>query len=169
MSDNILPFPGTPPPKDFERIEHRMLSYLRQTANPLVPVEKLYEHMKRDPVCAELNMATLLDLLRTHGETMLFEAALSEAGVSQEEFAAAGILMGPRAILKERMPSKREMEVMLVGQVQEMQRQLQRALEQARDAQRAQALRRALSRADALQERLTRMLARVNDEKESAT
>jgi hypothetical protein len=167
MADNILPFPGMPPPKDFERIEHRMLNYLRQSANPLVPVEKLYAHMKRDPACHELTEAALLELLRAHGETMLFEGLPRDAGIGAEDFAAVGILMGPRAILKERMPSKREMEVMLVGQVQEMQRQLQRALEKTRDTEKIRALRAALARADALQQRIARMLAGASDEKES--
>ena len=158
------------PEVSLERVEQRCLMYLRQVKNPLVPMQTLLDYCRRDEACAKVEEGTLVAFLRKHGEVEVVDGPLPGEPVGNDQLADAGIVMGTRIILKERLPSRREMEVMFVAQVQAMQQQLGQALSDALDAgdqTRAAKLREALQRTDAMRERIAVELGRKKDTDES--
>ncbi len=136
-----------------ERVEERCLEYLAQTTNPLVSVGVLLEVCQRDEGGRDLDLPVLLDFLRAHAEIDVLDGPTEEERVSPGAFSQAGIEMGPRAILKTRIPAPRDMLGMLAAQIQTMKDVLGKALantEGEADA-RTEKLREALLRAEALE------------------
>ena len=86
-----------------ESIETRCLNYLRQAANPLVPVRTLLAHCLREEPASGITEQVLLDFLRAHGEVIVLEGPGAEdlPGGAGEDAAAVA---GPRALLKARKP-----------------------------------------------------------------
>lgn len=114
-----------------EHIEKVCLDFLRQTTNPLVPVETLYAACTEQGDIA-FTRAELLHFLRSHAEVLVVDGADSESEVSTLDFLEAGIHMGPRAILKTRIPTREEMADMMQQQLAHMRSNLREALAQAR-------------------------------------
>ncbi|NLV41007.1 MAG: hypothetical protein GXY15_07240 [Candidatus Hydrogenedentes bacterium] len=86
-----------------ESIETRCLNYLRQAANPLVPVRTLLAHCLREEPASGITEQALLGFLRAHGEVIVLEGPGAEdlPGGAVEGAAAVA---GPRALLKARKP-----------------------------------------------------------------
>ena len=83
---------------NLENIETRCLNYLRQAANPFVPVRTLLAHCLREEPESGITEETLVDFLRAHGEVILLE------GPPEAELDGAVGVSGPRALLKTRRP-----------------------------------------------------------------
>ena len=85
-----------------ENIETRCLNYLRQAANPLVPVRTLLAHCLREEPASGITERVLLDFLRAHGEVIVLEGPGADdlPGGAADDAAVAG----PRALLKARKP-----------------------------------------------------------------
>ncbi len=113
-----------------ENIESVCLTFLRRTTNPLTPVDLLFEACEKSRLY--ITREDLLSFLRCHSEVIVVESADNASPVTQSDFNDAGINMGPRAILKSRMPSRAEMMEMMRQQIDHMRFHLRDALEQAR-------------------------------------
>lgn len=77
--------------------------------------------------------------------------------VDADEFAAAGIMMGPRAVLKARIPAEDNMRRVMERQLEAMRGQLEAALAAARkagDREKTAQLRAALKKSEELLKRL---------------
>lgn len=129
--DNVIQFPRKYG-MNLEKTEERCLNYLRQASNPLVPVQTLVEFCRRDPECGKLELKELVDFLRPHELVHVVDGPKDDEEVDVEIFEEAGIIMGPRVILKSRIPSRDQMADMLSSQVQNMTSVLVEALELAK-------------------------------------
>jgi len=142
---------------NLERVEELCLNYLAQISTPLTPVRVLFEVCQRDEAGRDLTLPLLMDFLRAHGEIEVLEGPTGEERVNAGAFAGAGFDMGPRAILKTRIPAPREMRGILAAQIATMKDVLGKALSgldaTGGDA-RVDELRAALERAKSLEERL---------------
>lgn len=117
-----------------ERVAEVCLDVLRQQENPLVPVSYLFQHCVQEAsVSSVLTEASLLEFLRSHADVVVVEGVTEEAPVPSDEFDLAGIAMGPRAILKSRMPTREEMKDMFQMQLAVMRDNLMQALQNAKE------------------------------------
>ncbi len=128
--DNVIPFPERPR-MNLERAELLVFNYLAQAENPLVPVSALLEHCRRDEQCQEVDEPVLLGFLRAHEAIILVEGPGTSEAVGLDAFEAVGINMGPRAILKTRVPSANDMSAMMNAQLEDMEKPLKKARELA--------------------------------------
>ncbi|MGI6460223.1 MAG: hypothetical protein ACOX5J_09035 [Candidatus Hydrogenedentales bacterium] len=147
---------------NLEAIEQRVLSYLKQVRNPLVPFEELLEHLRRDELLGAFTEAELLAFLRAHE---LFEVVdpipfgeqeLQEAGLAGTE----GPLM-PHVILTTRVPTERQMAEQMARQLQALLQALNDAMKSAKESAqsaRVQTLIRLVDRAHELQKRVARFV-----------
>jgi hypothetical protein len=122
---------------NLERVEELCLRYLGQAVNPLVPVVKLHAYLVREDAEQAPSMSRLLDFLRHHAEIIVLDGPGEGDPVGAEGFAAAGFMMGPRAMVKTRVPSRAQMLAMMFEQIDEMRERLDTALESAREARNA--------------------------------
>lgn len=146
---------------NLELIEEKCLNYLRQASNPLVPVNTLLEFCRREPECGKLELQELLDFLRPHELVKVVDGPDEGEAVDQETFDAAGINMGPRAILKSRVPTKEQMTDMIAAQMRNMTEMLVEALELAKKAQdeaHIQEIEAALQKSEALRQKMNKLL-----------
>lgn len=146
---------------NLETIEEKCLNYLRQASNPLVPVENLLEFCRRDPACGKLERQELLDFLRHHEQVKVIDGPDADEAIDQETFGAAGINMGPRAILNTRVPTREQMADMIVDQMKHMTEMLVEALHLARKAKdepHIQELEAALQKSEALRQKMNKLL-----------
>jgi len=93
---------------NLEHVEELCLNYLGQAANPLVPLNVLLEHCKRDAQCADLTMTDLKDFLEHHDAVHVLDEAVAKAPDDLDALRSLGVDTGPRAILMTRMPSQAE-------------------------------------------------------------
>jgi hypothetical protein len=145
---------------NLERVEELCLRYLGQAVNPLVPVEKLHAYIVREDAEQAPSMPRLLDFLRHHAEIIVLDGPGGEDPVDAAQFAAAGFMMGPRAMVKTRVPSRAQMFAMMCEQIDEMREKLDTALESARDAKDAQFIAQvegAIRRSEALRAKIQRL------------
>jgi len=158
--ENVIPFPGKFA-MNLEKIEERCLSYLRQASNPLVPARTLLEFCQRDPECGKLEFKGLVDFLRPHELIQVVDGPNDDESVDVETFEAAGIIMGPRVILKSRIPTRDQMTDMLSSQVQNMTSVLVEALELAKqkgDAAHIAELEAALEKSEVIRQKMNSLL-----------
>lgn len=143
---------------NLELVEERALSYLRQSRNPLVPVSTLLEHVQRDENCANTSEKILLDFLRHHEQVRIVEPPAKDETIDNESFDGAGVELGARAILNERLPTQREMSSLMDQQVGILIDSLEGALKAAEEMgekeQQLAQIREALEKARALQIRM---------------
>lgn len=145
---------------NLERVEELCLRHLAQATNPLVPLEKLLAACQRDPDLAGLTLRALLDFLRPHAEIEVVDGMQRDEAGMPDLLAAAGIQMGPRAILKKRMPTANQLKEMLAMQVANMVEALDTARElavSAGDWERIEEIDEALARAKTLSSRVNKM------------
>jgi len=160
---SIIPFPHQPPAEvSLELLEQTCLNYLGEAKVPLVPVENLLAFVQRTVGLQGVSKSSLLEFLRNHDEIDVLESADPGDDVSGDLLHAAGMIMGPRALLKARMPTQRELYAQVAVQLQSMRDTLGQALAHA-DADAAlagkrPALENALERVDELMQRLSALL-----------
>jgi hypothetical protein len=155
MEDNVVQFPGGHV-GSLEAVELRCLTYLRQAAQPMVPVEKLYRHCVREIDPMPLDREGLLEFLRNHGGISVVDGIGGNAAVPPAWFAEAGIDMGPRAAVNERLPSRPEMIRMMAAQVNDLKQALAKA-EAGAGPEKLETIAAVRQRADALLDKLKYM------------
>lgn len=99
--------------------------------------------------------------LRNHGEVLVIEGPDESLPVALSDFSQAGINMGPRIILKERIPSRDEMTDMMRQQLEHMRLHLGHALDKARannDLDAVRDIEAALERSARLEEKMGHFL-----------
>lgn len=109
----------------------------------------------------DLSKEDLLAFLRNHAEVMVIEGPDESLPVALSEFSEAGVNMGPRIILKERIPSRDEMTDMMRQQLEHMRLHLGYALDKARENNDLDAVREieaALERSARLEEKMRHFL-----------
>ncbi|HOC68142.1 MAG TPA: hypothetical protein PLL36_14450 [Candidatus Hydrogenedentes bacterium] len=116
-----------------EEVEEICLSFLRHTTNPMVSIETLCAACGKKKVA--ISPEELAGFLRHHTEVVIVDGVDATAPVSPSEFSGAGIDMGTRAILKSRIPTRREMTELMQQQLEHMRFHLQDALIKARKHQ----------------------------------
>jgi len=158
---NIIPFPQRPE-YSLELLEQTCLDYLADTKSPLVPIETLLEFVRRTVDLAAVSQLNLLEFLRNHDEVEVLEGPAPGTPISGEILQAAGLLMGPRVLLKRRMPNQRELYAHMAVQLQTMRDTLGAAHAQAAPgtplAARREALEEAIGRVDTLLQRLAALV-----------
>ena len=156
----IIPFPSRPD-MSIERVEDLCLNYLRQTPQPVTPVELLLRHCQRDDSLEKLTLDDLLRFLRRHQEITVLEGLVKDSGMLPELLPGAALNYGPRAVLNARIPSRKDMLLMLVQQLDHMHLALNDALSSAQytgDAARAMQVREALDKAQQLRAQFEKLL-----------
>ena len=146
---------------NLERVEELCLRYLGQAVNPLVPVAKLHAYLVREDAEQAPSMPRLLDFLRHHNEVIVLDGPGEDDPVGTEGFAGAGIMMGPRAMIKTRVPSQAQMLAMMFEQIDEMREKLDTALEKARqsnDTEFVAQVEGAIRRSEELREKIQRIV-----------
>ena len=113
-----------------ERIEKVCLEFLRNSANPLVPVQVLHETCLAEGE-AGLDCEALAKFLSEHAEIMVIDGSSEELPLPEEAFRQAGVHLGSRAILKSRLPSRQEIQEMFQQQVEHMRANLLEAIRKA--------------------------------------
>ena len=117
-----------------ERVAEVCLDILRQHETPLVPVSYLFQQCTNEASVGDvLTEAALLEFLRGHNEVVVVEGVSEDAPVALGEFDMAGFAMGPRAMLKSRMPTRKEMKDMFQMQLVVMRDNLMQALKNAKE------------------------------------
>ena len=150
MNDNIIPF-NQP---SIEKAEEICLATLKQAQNPLVPVTTLLERCTREKDLSELSEAVLVKFLRHHALIDFVEGPTPEEAITEGIFGEAGIKMGQRAILKERVPNDKEMKLMMAEQLKIMLDTLNKAIGDAEndgDQNRKKQLESAMAKAKSIQ------------------
>ncbi len=138
---------------NLEQVEACCLKRLAQADNPLMPVRQLLEAC-RAAGHVQLEEQELLDFLRAHQDMDVMEGPAQDEEVTADGFAQAGFDMGPRVILKSRIPSQHEMVAMLQAQVAQMRAMLEKAIAAGLDVE---PLAEALARAQGLEEQVGRL------------
>ncbi len=116
-----------------EKVEAICLSFLRHTTNPMVSIETLCVACEKEKVA--ISPEELAKFLRHHPEVIIVDGVDATAPIPRSEFSGVGIDMGMRAILKSRIPTRREMTEMMQQQLEHMRLHLQDALIKARKHQ----------------------------------
>lgn len=111
---------------NLESAEQRCLSYLKQAANPLVPVSTLLRHVQAQEECGAITPPDLLDFLRGHELFRVIEPLGFTEGSDD-----LGLPAEPYAILCTREPTGKELNVLLYEQLESMRGALSLALEEA--------------------------------------
>ena len=158
--ENIVPFPRRMG-MNLEVIEEKCLNYLRQSPNPLVPVDTLLEFCRREPECGKLERQELLDFLRPHALVKVVDGPEEGEEIDQAAFGEAGINMGPRVILHSRVPTKEQMADIIAAQMKNMTEMLVEALNLARKAKdeaHIQELEAALQKSEDLRQKMNKLL-----------
>lgn len=154
MDDNIVPFPEGIGNR-LEDVEALALTYLRRSKEPVVSVQALYQFCCRELRNMPLREADFLEFLRNHGEVTVVDGLGSDSPLQKDIFDAAGVELGPRAIVRERTPNRVEMVQMMAGQLRDMLDALEKVRAKAvkeDDAARIAAIDAAAHRARQLQE-----------------
>lgn len=137
-----------------ETIEERTLAYLAQVGNPLVRLSTLREYLLRDEeATVSLSDDVLLDFIEKHDALRLIWP------IRNEDLEGAGDpqLDEPCVILKTRKPTREQLAVMMVEQLDAMGESLAAALREARGSQdrpREQEIQSALQRTARLKQRV---------------
>jgi len=136
-----------------ERAEELCLKCLAQAKNPIVPVDTLLAHCQEDPDCAALTRGQLVGFIQKHGDMTLLEGMDMGDPVPSDWFAAAGLDMGQRAILKARVPSRDDLRLHIAAQLEAMETTLEDAKGKTEDPGRVAEIDAALARVTALKAR----------------
>lgn len=117
---------------NLETVEQRCLSYLKEVSNPLVPVDTLLRHVRRDPDCADLTERELLEFLGEHELFKVIEAGgLGSEPERRESLAAAGLVAGPQVILSTRIPPPQALADMMSDELDTLASALVSAMKEA--------------------------------------
>ena len=141
---------------NLDRMEEKLLNYLRQVSNPLVRIDVLYDHLRQDKQFKELSREDLLDFLNPHDQVKVIQS-LGDPQTSLE-LEEAGFSTGPCVILRTRVPTGDQLGTMMVEQLKTVHEALGKALLEARecgDTSTESEIRKALERSSDLRRRLT--------------
>ena len=150
---NIIPFPQRPE-MSLEALEQTCLNYLGESESPIVPVEILLAFCQRTPSLAHVSSEILLDFLRQHEEVEVLDAPTPIEALGTKVLGAAGVVLGPRVMLKRRIPTQREMYAIMALQLQDLLATLAKAAESTEDPAHRNALAQASERGETLLARL---------------
>jgi hypothetical protein len=143
---------------DLEAVEQRALAYLKQTANPIVPVDRLLRHLAEDDQCADVREDQLLEFLRRHELFVVMDGpSLPLDDADATELAEAGIVPGARVMLATRVPSPAQLAALIEAELTTLTEALSNALAEAKRKgrpERARELIRILSKADKIRDKL---------------
>ncbi|MBI2432063.1 MAG: hypothetical protein HYV26_04260 [Candidatus Hydrogenedentes bacterium] len=142
---------------NLERVEELSLGYLRQSPEPVVPLEVLLTHCQHDEICRHLTRKELEEFLGRHPEVLLLSGPGGEGVPEVDMLEEAGVDLGPRAILRARIPPRQEMKAMILQQLDQMQLALNGALSMAQehgDRERAVGVMQAIQRAAELRQKI---------------
>ncbi len=143
---------------DLEAVEQRTLAYLKQVANPIVPVDRLLGHLRQDDRCADVREDQLLEFLRQHELFAVMDGlSLPLDDVASTELAEAGIEPAVRVMLATRVPSPAQLMALIGTELTGLTDALSNALAEAKQKgqpERARQLIRILSKADEIRGRL---------------
>jgi len=145
---------------NLEAVETECVRYLRQVANPIVPLHTLLRHLWQEDQFEAVTEPDLLGFLREHELFYVYECTADEPD-QYKRLEEAGILTGPRVILKDRMPTQTQMTLMMQAELDSMTTALNNALETAEQAGNAEAskrIREILARAEKLREDSRKLL-----------
>lgn len=151
---------------NLEDIEQKTLAYLKQVSNPLVRIDVLYDHLARDLDLSGFSKRDLVDFLEDHELFRVLDPVVAddEAGRLMHE---AGFLTEPSVILDTRMPTRTELSVTMLEQLDRLGDALASALREARAQKNAEVesqVEAALERAKTLRERVMKFHARESTE-----
>lgn len=137
---------------NLEDLEQKVLSYLKQVANPLVRIEVLLARLRRDEGFADMSEAKLMDFLKHHELfKVIDQGGMVSDGEVAQAFELAGFVSGPCVILDTRLPTPGQVAELMTEQLGKMKEALTVALDQARekgDTASTDKLLEALARAD---------------------
>ena len=95
---------------NLEAIEQRVLRFLKQAKNPLVPFDQLLEYLQREEDLGAFTESELLDFLRDHELFEVVDPIQFDARDLQEaDLNGAGLRLVPHVILTTRVPTERQM------------------------------------------------------------
>lgn len=140
-----------------EDLETLCRNYLRQSRNPLVPVSTLFAYIAKQPGLEVITENELTAFLNKHAEFDVVVGPAAHEDITVDVFASAGIVMGPRVILKTRVPAPQDLALQLKLQLDTLEEVLGAALMEALGSgneARAQELREPLERAKSLRKKL---------------
>lgn len=144
-----------------EQVEILCINYLENSKSPLAPFEQLYQFCLRDEACTQLDRRFLLEFLNDHERFVVLPGMQSEDNAHEATFEAAGIALGPRVALQERIPTEGHLMQLFKAQLNDMKEKLTALLaglkeKQADPAQHA-TFQATLDRIDALYEKISRL------------
>lgn len=116
---------------NLEDLEEKCLTYLQQTANPMVPLDTLLGYLKRDAEFADLDPNDALDFLRKHEQFHVIDGPAETDPETADELNGTGVSSGSRIILHNRIPPPAELTSLIVRQFDTMTDALQKALDEA--------------------------------------
>jgi len=146
---------------ELEPIEQECLRFLGESQQPLVPLDRLMMELHRTFPGVNIPEELLLQFLRSHQDVVVLEGLGNLGPVTEEDFAEAGFYMGPRVVLRSRVPASRDLSVHLLEQMNALETLLAKMLESARQGRnpvRAEAVEKALIQLSELRARLRRYL-----------
>lgn len=152
---------------NLERIEQRCLNFLKQSTNPLVPLDTLLAYVRRDDECLEVDGPGLAAFVRQHELFRLIdppEMPVGPDGVSALQ--NLGFRAQPLAVLVTRVPTEQDFIMQFALQMHNLEESLQAAARDAEmegDAGRAAEATRLLFRTKQLSERFKRLFRREPD------
>lgn len=139
---------------NLEAVEQKTLSFLRQTTNPLVPIQTLLAHLNQDPETAGMSETELKAFLKWHELFRVLEPGNVPA---PRELTHMLLGEGPFVILDTRVPTSEQVLQLMTTQMDVMIESLIKALDQARvqgDPERGREVLKLLSRAQKLRMKL---------------
>ena len=146
---------------NLEAIEQRTLNFLKQSATPLVPFDKLADYLRRSEELGPFTDAELMDFLRNHELFEVVEPVQLGAQVPETLLAETGYQLSPHVILTTRVPTERQMAQHMMQQLGSLAEALNAAMIAAKEqgqSEKAQTLIKLQARAQELQERVARFV-----------
>ncbi|HOJ67874.1 MAG TPA: hypothetical protein PK379_01775 [Candidatus Hydrogenedentes bacterium] len=142
-----------------EQIESECLRLLGASPQPLVPLHGLMLELRKAFPNADLREDLILQFLRSHQDVVVLEGLGNLGPVTEQDFAEAGYYMGPRVVLRSRVPGPRDLSAHLLEQMNVLETLLAKALDAAREQKapkRIEAVEQAMIRLGELRARLQR-------------
>ena len=121
-----------------EYVDELCIRFIEQESNPLTPLETLYNFCKRDDACSNLTLHALFTFLRNHERITMLLGPDQNEPVNEETLRAGGLFMGPRVILKERIPSEGNLMLLFKAQLDDMEIKLKNAIDSLNSDQQEQ-------------------------------
>ncbi|HIJ74405.1 MAG TPA: hypothetical protein HPP83_09920 [Candidatus Hydrogenedentes bacterium] len=136
---------------NLEAVEQETLAYLKQAANPLVPIRNLMHHLRGKAGLSGSDKGKVLEFLRRHELFRVIEPLAIPDGVVPDADSGQPVLgIEPSVILATRVPTREQLRAKMREELERMRDALAKALEMAQENTE-------LNRADELLELLGRI------------